>query len=119
MPRFPRCDEITAWAALRGRHPVRERAGRGEFASRSVAPYCRSLKRFLAYLQQLEMESNGKRVWGIDSFDQWRVELGKGLGNRLLPPLEGAGESPDAEPALDPSTLGLLARLGRTRSVPE
>jgi glucose-6-phosphate isomerase len=32
------------------------------FASRCVAPYHSSLRRFPAYLQQLEMESNGKRV---------------------------------------------------------
>jgi glucose-6-phosphate isomerase len=32
------------------------------FTSRSVAPYHAALKRYPAYLQQLEMESNGKRV---------------------------------------------------------
>ena len=32
------------------------------FTSRSVAPYHDGLKRLPAYLQQLEMESNGKRV---------------------------------------------------------
>ncbi len=32
------------------------------FTSRCVAPYHSSLRRFPAYLQQLEMESNGKRV---------------------------------------------------------
>jgi glucose-6-phosphate isomerase len=32
------------------------------YTSRSVAPYHQGLKRFPAYLQQLEMESNGKRV---------------------------------------------------------
>jgi glucose-6-phosphate isomerase len=32
------------------------------FGSRSIAPYHAALKRFPAYLQQLEMESNGKRV---------------------------------------------------------
>ena len=32
------------------------------FTSRSVAPYAQGLKRLPAYLQQLEMESNGKRV---------------------------------------------------------
>jgi glucose-6-phosphate isomerase len=32
------------------------------FASRNVAPYHQGLKRLPAYLQQLEMESNGKRV---------------------------------------------------------
>ena len=33
-----------------------------KFTSRSVAPYHCALKRYPAYLQQLEMESNGKRV---------------------------------------------------------
>jgi glucose-6-phosphate isomerase len=32
------------------------------FTSRCIAPYHAALKRFPAYLQQLEMESNGKRV---------------------------------------------------------
>ncbi|HET8744506.1 MAG TPA: glucose-6-phosphate isomerase [Ramlibacter sp.] len=32
------------------------------FASRSIAPYHSALRRFPAYLQQLEMESNGKSV---------------------------------------------------------
>ena len=33
-----------------------------KFSSRSVAPYCSALRRLPADLQQLEMESNGKRV---------------------------------------------------------
>ena len=45
-------------------------------------------------------------VWGINSFDQWGVELGKALCNRLLPRLS----SGDAE-GLDASTAGLLKRL--------
>ncbi len=50
-------------------------------------------------------------VWGIDSFDQWGVELGKGLGSVLLP-LFDAPLSPDAGlSGLDPSTAGLLRRL--------
>ncbi len=32
------------------------------FSSRSIAPYHAALRRYPAYLQQLEMESNGKRV---------------------------------------------------------
>ena len=32
------------------------------FSSRSIAPYSSALRRWPAYLQQLEMESNGKRV---------------------------------------------------------
>ena len=52
-------------------------------------------------------------VWGIDSFDQWGVELGKGLGNRLLP-LLAAPPGADADlSALDASTAGLLRRLRR------
>ena len=34
------------------------------FTSRSIAPYSSALRRWPAYLQQLEMESNGKRVDG-------------------------------------------------------
>ncbi len=45
-------------------------------------------------------------VWGINSFDQWGVELGKALCNALLPRFE----SGDAN-GLDGSTAGLLRRL--------
>jgi len=45
-------------------------------------------------------------MWGINSFDQWGVELGKALCNALLPRFE----SGDAT-GLDGSTAGLLARL--------
>jgi glucose-6-phosphate isomerase len=45
-------------------------------------------------------------IWDVNSFDQWGVELGKQLANRILPEIEGkaaAGEH-------DGSTLALLAR---------
>ncbi|MDM4767700.1 glucose-6-phosphate isomerase [Pelomonas sp. SE-A7] len=45
-------------------------------------------------------------LWGINSFDQWGVELGKALCNSLLPRLT----SGDAT-GLDGSTAGLLAHL--------
>jgi glucose-6-phosphate isomerase len=45
-------------------------------------------------------------IWGINSFDQWGVELGKALAGDLLPRLA----SGDAK-GLDASTAGLLARL--------
>ena len=45
-------------------------------------------------------------VWGINSFDQWGVELGKALCNALLPRLESGDAS-----GLDGSTAGLMARL--------
>ncbi|ATQ41256.1 glucose-6-phosphate isomerase [Caulobacter mirabilis] len=45
-------------------------------------------------------------LWEIDSFDQWGVELGKTLANKVLAELEGgsAGEH-------DASTAALIARL--------
>jgi glucose-6-phosphate isomerase len=49
-------------------------------------------------------------VWGIDSFDQWGVELGKGLGNALLARLEAPTDAP-ALATIDPSTAALLARI--------
>ena len=45
-------------------------------------------------------------LWGINSFDQWGVELGKALCNQLLPRLASGDAS-----GLDASTAGLLARL--------
>ncbi len=45
-------------------------------------------------------------LWGINSFDQWGVELGKALCNQLLPRLESGDTA-----GLDGSTAGLLARL--------
>ena len=45
-------------------------------------------------------------LWGINSFDQWGVELGKALCSDLLPRL-ASGEAT----GLDASTAGLLARL--------
>jgi len=49
-------------------------------------------------------------VWGINSFDQWGVELGKALAGDLLPRLAGPASPADGD-GLDPSTAGLLARL--------
>ncbi|WP_217614264.1 glucose-6-phosphate isomerase [Cellulomonas sp. GbtcB1] len=46
-------------------------------------------------------------VWGIDSFDQWGVELGKKLALEIAPAVEGDA---DALAAQDPSTRSLIAR---------
>jgi glucose-6-phosphate isomerase len=45
-------------------------------------------------------------LWGINSFDQWGVELGKALASQLLPRLVSGDAS-----GLDGSTAGLLERL--------
>jgi glucose-6-phosphate isomerase len=47
-------------------------------------------------------------LWGINSFDQWGVELGKALCNQLLPRLASGDTA-----GLDGSTAGLLKRLAR------
>ena len=51
-------------------------------------------------------------LWGINSFDQWGVELGKGHADQIEAALRGG-----AGPALDASTAGLLARLRGAGSV--
>jgi len=51
-------------------------------------------------------------VWGIDSFDQWGVELGKALARAIIPELESG-----SEPALehDSSTNALIRRYHSMR----
>ena len=46
-------------------------------------------------------------VWGIDSFDQWGVELGKQLAQRIIPELTSASEP---ELSHDSSTNALIRR---------
>jgi len=46
-------------------------------------------------------------LWGIDSFDQWGVELGKVLAQRIMAELEGPS---DAVPRHDSSTSALIRR---------
>ena len=51
-------------------------------------------------------------IWNINSFDQWGVELGKALAQRIVPELESA-----TEPKLnhDSSTNGLIRRYREIR----
>ena len=51
-------------------------------------------------------------IWGIDSFDQWGVELGKALAQRIAPELLS-----EAEPKLahDSSTNALIRRYRALR----
>ena len=51
-------------------------------------------------------------IWGINSFDQWGVELGKELASRLIPILQGHQPSD----GLDASTAGLMQKLALLRS---
>jgi glucose-6-phosphate isomerase len=51
-------------------------------------------------------------IWNIDSFDQWGVELGKVLAQRIIPEIESATEPKLAH---DSSTNGLIRRYRRLR----
>jgi glucose-6-phosphate isomerase len=51
-------------------------------------------------------------IWGINSFDQWGVELGKVLATRIVPELAAAAEPPLAH---DSSTNALLRRFRAKR----
>ena len=45
-------------------------------------------------------------IWGIDSFDQWGVELGKAMCKELLPRLVDGDVC-----ELDPATAAMITRL--------
>ena len=52
-------------------------------------------------------------VWGLDSFDQWGVELGKALAKRIVPELAAGAEETKAH---DSSTNSLIQRYRRLRN---
>jgi glucose-6-phosphate isomerase len=52
-------------------------------------------------------------VWNIDSFDQWGVELGKVLAQRIVPELSAADEPPLNH---DSSTNALIRRYRRLKA---
>jgi len=51
-------------------------------------------------------------IWNIDSFDQWGVELGKVLAQRIIPELESKDEP---QLAHDSSTNNLIAYYRKTK----
>lgn len=53
-------------------------------------------------------------IWNIDSFDQWGVELGKVLAQRMIPELEGE-QSPDLHH--DSSTNALIRRYRALKGI--
>ena len=52
-------------------------------------------------------------IWGIDSFDQWGVELGKALAKAIIPELQAKAE-PDLRH--DSSTNALIRRYRQARA---
>jgi glucose-6-phosphate isomerase len=53
-------------------------------------------------------------IWDIDAFDQWGVELGKVLAQRIIPELDGQRKLPLAH---ESSTNALIERY-RSRKQP-
>ena len=51
-------------------------------------------------------------IWSVDSFDQWGVELGKVLAQRIIAELESKGEPPLDH---DSSTVALIRRYRRLK----
>lgn len=54
-------------------------------------------------------------IWGINSFDQWGVELGKELAREILPAIDTGPDSTTAVDGLDPSTTTQLAWINARR----
>ena len=57
-------------------------------------------------------------IWDVNSFDQWGVELGKALANRIVPELTAPAVDGGAEPTLghDSSTNALIRHYRALRS---
>jgi len=54
-------------------------------------------------------------IWNVNSFDQWGVELGKVLAQRIVPELEGKAQAPLNH---DSSTNTLIRRYRRYTAGP-
>lgn len=54
-------------------------------------------------------------IWGVNSFDQWGVELGKTLAKAILPELGAVGEEKPPAAGHDGSTNGLINRINTIR----
>jgi glucose-6-phosphate isomerase len=55
-------------------------------------------------------------LWGVNSFDQWGVELGKALAKAITPEIARRGETKPAAQAHDGSTNALLDRINAIRA---
>ena len=79
----------------------------------NAAPECTALRALGALIALYEHSVFTQSVvWDVDAFDQWGVELGKVLAQRIVPELEDA-----AAPAArhDSSTNNLISRYRKGR----
>ncbi|MEL6217780.1 MAG: glucose-6-phosphate isomerase [Pseudomonadota bacterium] len=51
-------------------------------------------------------------IWGVNSFDQWGVELGKVLAKNLIPAVQGTAAPPEGTDASTSGLIGCLKDLG-------
>ncbi len=66
----------------------------------------------LVSLYEMSVFTQGT-IWNINSFDQWGVELGKALAQKIIPELESSGE-PDLKH--DSSTNSLIRRYRKMKA---
>ena len=55
-------------------------------------------------------------IWGINSFDQWGVELGKALAKNILPEIAALGETKPSPKTHDGSTRRLIEKINAMRA---
>jgi glucose-6-phosphate isomerase len=92
---------IVPYKVFEGNRPT------NSFLLRMITPY--SLGRLIA-LYEHKIFTQGV-IWNIFSFDQWGVELGKQLANKILPELNGE----KLVTTHDSSTNGLINAFKRMR----
>lgn len=96
-------EEVVAHRVMEGNRPT------NVILAESLTPYRLGT---LVALYEHSVFTQGT-VWGIDSFDQWGVELGKALANEIAPQLMAA-EEPDLDH--DPSTNALIRKYRSLKS---
>jgi glucose-6-phosphate isomerase len=96
-------EEVVAHRVMEGNRPT------NVILAESLTPYRLGT---LVALYEHSVFTQGT-VWGIDSFDQWGVELGKVLANEIAPQLMAA-EEPDLDH--DSSTNALIRKYRSLKS---
>ena len=74
-------------------------------------PFSSYCQKVLVALYEHSVFTQGT-IWQVNSFDQWGVELGKALAQRIIPELENQSD-PDLHH--DSSTNNLIRRYRRSR----
>ena len=79
--------------------------------TQAILPHDNRLDRFPAFLQQLQKVYIEDVIWGINSFDQFGVELGKRLAQSMPPAVRGEADYRGN----NGSTAGPVGRLRNSR----